>query len=202
MKVYRAVFATLIFVFFLLFIYTIHVNYLRINVLFYAAIMDGVLAALATGLMLFLVNYFNPLNKFEKFQLFTIWMLAGYSFAISGPTVIDRSLSFYILEKLQQRGGGIALERFEEVFTKEYINEHRLMDVRLTEQEQSGTITITDGWVRLTKRGDQIATCSRLFRHHFLPKKRLLRDQYSDDLIDPFRNRIKMDDLLNGAVKR
>ena len=46
-----------------------------------------------------------------------VWLLLGYILAISVPTVLDRSLSFYILEKLQQRGGGIQQSRFNEVFT-------------------------------------------------------------------------------------
>jgi hypothetical protein len=120
-----------------------------------------------------------------------IWLLLGYSFAISVPTVIDRSLSFYILEKLQQRGGGIKLDAFDQVFTQEYVKEHRLMDVRLTEQQQSGTIVIRNGCVVLTDWGQTIATTSRFFRNHFLPKQRLLMGEYSDDLTDPFRNSVK-----------
>jgi hypothetical protein len=107
------------------------------------------------------------------------------------PTVIDRSLSFYILEKLQQRGGGIKLDAFDQVFTQEYVKEHRLMDVRLTEQQQSGTIVIRNGCVVLTDWGQTIATTSRFFRNHFLPKQRLLMGEYSDDLTDPFRNSVK-----------
>jgi hypothetical protein len=104
------------------------------------------------------------------------------------PTVIDRSLSFYILEKLQQRGGGIKLDAFDQVFTQEYVKEHRLVDVRLTEQQQSGTVEIKDGCVKLTAWGQTIASSSRYFRAHFLPKQRLLMGKYSDDLTDPFRN--------------
>jgi hypothetical protein len=123
-----------------------------------------------------------------------IWLLLGYSFAISVPTVIDRSLSFYILEKLQQRGGGIKLDAFDQVFTQEYVKEHRLVDVRLTEQQQSGTIVIRNGCVLLTDWGQTIATTSRYFRNHFLPKQRLLMGEYSDDLTDPFRNSVKRSD--------
>jgi len=97
-------------------------------------------------------------------------------------------LSFYILEKIQQRGGGIQQARFKEVFTEEYLPEHRLVDVRLTEQLESGTIRIVDGCVVLTERGHQLATFSRAFRMHLLPKRRLLMGKYSDDLTDPFRS--------------
>ncbi len=65
------------------------------------------------------------------------------------------------------------------------------MDVRLTEQQQSGTVVIRNGCVVLTEWGQTIATTSRFFRNHFLPKQRLLMGEYSDDLTDPFRNSVK-----------
>ena len=116
----------------------------------------------------------------------TIWLLLSYIFAISVPTVLDRSLSFFILEKIAQRGGSIKESGFKEVFTDEYVKEHRLIDVRLTEQERSGTISIQNGCVKLTEKGKKIAKYSRFFRKHFLPKHRLLMGKYTDDLTDPF----------------
>jgi hypothetical protein len=149
---------------------------------------DGVLAALITAGCLLVFKRFSLLNTLEKWQLLIIWMLLGYGFAISIPTVIDRSLSFYILEKIEQRGGGIQQARFTDVFTKEYLKEHRLVDVRLTEQLASGTIEIRDGCVKITPKGQQLASMSRYFRQHFLPKNRLLMGHYSDDLINPLKN--------------
>jgi len=86
------------------------------------------------------------------------------------------------------------LENFEEVFTKEYTKEHRLMDVRLTEQLESGTIEIENGCIKLTTRGNIIATFSRFFRENFLPKQRLLMGIYSDVLTDPFRGSERVPD--------
>jgi len=185
MKLIYSILCGLGFIFFYVITYLIHINVFQIDVVFYAAIVDGVIAAL---LMLIVLTLIKVFNAFEKFLLVCIFLLIGYSIAISVPTVIDRSLSFYILEKIQQRGGGIKLDSFEEVFTKEYVKEHRLVDVRLTEQIQSGTITIENGCVKITEKGKNITQFSRYFRIHFLPKKRLLMGQYSDDLTDPFRN--------------
>lgn len=187
MKIEKSLVASLFFLMALCVIYYFHMRYVRVNVLFYAAIADGLLAALFASVILLVSKYFNVLNGFEKFQLMVIWVFAGYIFAISVPTVIDRSLSFYILEKLQQRGGGIRLDSFEAVFTKEYVKEHHLVDVRLTEQAQSGTIVIENGCVKLTEKGDSLATFSRFFRTNLLPKQRLLMGQYTDALTDPFR---------------
>lgn len=185
-KLTRASAATLGFGLLLVATYAMHARYAAVDVVFYSALTDVVVATVAATAMLWWLRWFAPLNGFEKVQLTVIWLLVGYALAISVPTVIDRSLSFYILEKLEQRGGGIRQDAFEHIFTGEFMREHRLVDVRLTEQLQSGTIRIKDGCVILTDKGRQIAAFSRAFRTHWLPRKRLLMGEYSDDLTDPF----------------
>lgn len=187
-KLVLSLIATILFVAILILVYWLHISFYSVNVVFYAAIADGVIATTIAGIGLFAIVYFRSLGVFEKIQLIAIWLLAGYAFAISVPTVIDRSLSFYILEKLQQRGGGIRQNAFEQVFTQEYVKEHRLVDVRLTEQLESGTIKIKSGCVLLTEKGERLARFSRYFRQHLLPKRRLLMGEYKDDLTDPFRH--------------
>jgi len=186
-KIGRIIAITALFAVALLAIYVIHSLYLRVNVVFYSAILDGVVATAVCGALLWILPWFKVLGPVEKLQLVVIWLLLGYGYAISVPTVLDRSLSFYILEKLEQRGGGIRENAFEEVFTKEYVKEHHLVDVRLTEQLQSGTIVIRDGCVLLTDKGRRLAYISRFFRNNLLPKHRLLMGTYSDALTDPFR---------------
>lgn len=187
-KIGRIVAITALFVAVLLATYVIHSLYLRVNVVFYSAILDGVVATILCAAMLWLIPWFRVLGPVEKLQLVVIWLLLGYGYAISVPTVLDRSLSFYILEKLEQRGGGIRESAFQDVFTKEYVKEHHLVDVRLTEQLESGTIVIRDGCVLLTDKGRRLAHISRFFRNNLLPKHRLLMGRYSDALTDPFRN--------------
>ena len=196
MKFVKTLLASLIFVLMLFIIYFIHVRFIRVDVLFYAAIVDALLAAGLSAMIIYLIKFFKILGLYEKFLLICIWILAGYAFAISVPTVLDRSLSFYILEKLQQRGGGIQMAYMPDVFIQEYMKEHRLVDVRLTEQVQSGTIEIVDGCVKLTPKGEKIARVSRFFRLNLLPKKRLLMGEYTDDLTNPFRNSIEAPNYL------
>lgn len=177
-----------------LLIYYIHVNYFSVDVVFYDAMLDGLIAVILSSSFLVFSSWCRDFCIFEKMLIISIWVLGAYSFSISIPTVIDRSLSIYILEKIQQRGGGVKVNSFENIFVNEYVYEHRLVDVRLTEQKKSGTISIDGGCVRLTDRGRGIVKFSRFFRANFLPKKRLLNGVYSDDLVDPFRNSRSIDD--------
>lgn len=186
-KYVRALLATLAFIAVLLTTHYLHVRYFRVDVVLYAAMIDAVLAIVLCGGLLWATRQARHFTGLECTLLVLFWALGGYSFAISVPTVVDRSLSFYILEKLQQRGGGIQQARMKDVFINEYMVEHRLVDIRLTEQLESGTITIQHGCVRLTEKGQQVASLGRFYRTHFLPKHRLIMGGYSDDLTDPFR---------------
>ena len=186
MKLLTAILLTLLYVAVLLATYIVHVWYFQVEVVLYSAIVDALIAAVICGTILLAFGRRLPLGGFEKILLVCIWLLGGYSFAITMPTVLDRSLSFYLLEKLQQRGGGIREDAFEQVFVNEYMPEFRLVDVRITEQLQSGTIRIEDGCVRLTPRGEALASMSRFVRQNLLPKRRLLAGEYTDALVDPF----------------
>jgi hypothetical protein len=183
-----ALLTSAIFVFVLLLVHYIHVRYFAVNVVLYAAVLDVFIAIVITAAGCWASKLLAAYSGLERVLLILVWALLGYSFAISVPTVIDRSLSFYILEKLDQRGGGIEQARMGDVFTKEYMVEHHLVDIRLTEQLQSGTITIHDGCVLLTDKGRRIAELSRFYRKHFLPKQRLIMGSYTDVLTDPFRH--------------
>ena len=177
----------IVFTLLMLAIQYLHFRFLTVNVVFYSSLYDALFALiLLVGLMA--INLLTPgWSWFERVQSLAICALLGYAFAISVPTVVDRSLSMYILEKLQQRGGAIKLEAFESIFQDEYMVEHRLVDVRLTEQNVSGTVTIEDNCVRLTPRGEMIANITRFYRQNLLPKNRLLMGELSDDLTNPFR---------------
>ena len=188
-KLLTAAIATTTFVVCLLIFNFTHMRLFAVDVVFYAALFDAFLAAVASLVLLrcFLNKYLH-ISPFETALLLAIWLLGGYSFAITIPTVIDRSLSIYLLEKLEQRGGGIEQSAFERVFTEEYVREHRLVDVRLTEQRASGTITVEGDCVVLTSKGRRIVAVAQFYRRYFLPRRRLLMNEYSDALVNPLGN--------------
>jgi hypothetical protein len=187
MKLAQAFGLMVAYVVLLLAIYLVHAWYFPVRVVLYSAVLDAVLAAAGLlALVAVLPGLRRVFSGFEYLLLTVIWVLGGYAFAISGPTVLDRSLSFYLLEKLDQRGGGIRQDQIGSVFVDEYMPEYRLVDVRLTEQIESGTIAVVDGCVALTSKGRLIASVSRYLRQHFLPRKRLLMGDFTDALNHPF----------------
>lgn len=186
-----AVLTTLLLALFLA-VNVLHFRFLPVRVVAYDALLNvgiaAVLAVLAYALML---RRRLATNGLESMLFLGVGALGAMLFAIMVPTVIDRSLSVYILEKLDQRGGGIRESAFEEILVREFFPEHQLVAIRLTEQLNSGTITIRDGCVRLTPRGERVARWTRFYRTTLLPRRREIMGRFSDDLTDPFRNSVQ-----------
>ena len=120
-------------------IYTIHVNFFYVSVVLYSAIFDSTLASIITIIILWNRSYFKLFTRFEKLQIFLIYLLIGYSLSISIPTIIDRSVSIYLIEKIKKNGGSVKKSALKE-FVKDYITELQVIEVRLTEQLKSGNI--------------------------------------------------------------
>jgi len=204
-KLLRFVLASIAFVALLLVLYAAHVRWLPVDVVLYSALLDGA-AALAVAALVAWRGWrpFSGFNAFERVQILLCWGLLAFLFAFAVPTLIDRSLSFYLLEKLQQHGGGLREDRFEEIFTQAYVREHHLIEVRLTEQIESGTVRIEGACVVLTARGQRLAHFSRWFRRNLLPRKRLLMGRYTDALVDPFRGGMVEgdDDCRQGGARK
>jgi hypothetical protein len=167
----------------------LHFRFFPVRVVLYDTLMD---VAIACGLLALVYAVYLrrvlALNGAEVVLSFAVAVLIGYNYAISIPTVIDRSLSIYILEKIAQRGGGIREDALPSVFKDEYLPEHQLVRIRLTEQLNSGTIRIDNGCVTLTDRGRTIVNATRYYRTHFLPRRREIMGELTDALTDPFRN--------------
>lgn len=165
----------------------IHFNFFVVKVVFYACLVDLVITLVLVGPVAYWVLTRRAnLNPTEITLAGMLASLALIFYSIIGPTVIDRSLSFYLVEKLRQRGGEIAYDAFPEIFVKEYLPEYRLMDVRLTEQLDSGFVVRDGECVVLTPKGRMIAGFMDFYRRNFLPKKRELMGEVTDRLTHPF----------------
>lgn len=169
-------------------VHLIHFKYLEVDVILYAALKDVGFSLLISLPFLYFFRAHIVLSKLEQTLILACFLLGGYVYAITIPTVIDRSLSIYILEKINQHDGSVNVDSIESIY-HDYIDDHRLVDVRLTEQLKSGTIKLEKRCVMLTERGYFIVKFTNFYRSHFLPEKRLLMGEYTDALKNPIGNR-------------
>ena len=86
---------------------TIHFRFFPVNVVLYDTLKDVLIAGAISGVVYYVaLRRRLDLSGTEAALSLSIGLLIGAFYSVSVPTVIDRSLSIYILEKLEQRGGG------------------------------------------------------------------------------------------------
>ncbi len=181
-------FSIFLYLFIFICIYLIHINFFKVGVIFYSSLIDSVIALIIFFGLYNSINFFKHITNFESSLIILLLLFIGYSFSISLPTVIDRSLSFYFLEKIRQHDGAIKKTAMKQMFIDDYMDEYKLVEMRLTEQLKSGTIELKGNCIVLTKRGYLVTTFSDFFRKNFLANKRLILDSYSDQLTDPLKD--------------
>lgn len=97
-------------------LHTVHFLYFPVRVVLYDALMDVLLTlgfALAVSAAWRRVRF--RISGMEVGLALFIGRLMAIIYAITFPTIIDRSLSGYVLEKLVQRGGAIRFDTWDAV---------------------------------------------------------------------------------------
>ncbi|MEM7774306.1 MAG: hypothetical protein AAF732_01755 [Pseudomonadota bacterium] len=187
-KILSCLSALVLFLLIFSFIHILHFRIFQVEVVLYSTVVDLALALTVLACLTTFTAIGKSLSVLEITLLYFNLALIGSLFAVMGPTVIDRSLSIYILEKIDQRGGGIKQSAFAEIFRIEYMKEHRLVDVRLTEQFRTGSARLDGQCVRITPLGRLIVSFTQFYRRNLLPKRRVLLGSETDALTDPFRH--------------
>ena len=165
----------------------VHFEYFPVRVVLYACVLDALIAsALVAAAGAFIAR--GTLDRIDTGLSFMLANAIVLLYSIMGPTVIDRSLSLYIVEKVEQRGGQVSEAAMDDIFIHEYLPEFRVVDVRLTEQLQSGTLRRENGCLRLTERGAAIAAFAKWYRRTLLPRRRVVLGEETDELRRPFEH--------------
>lgn len=167
----------------------LHFQYITVAVILYACIWDAIIASVIVLGAYIYSRRKAPVLPPTEFALTAVASnLLILLYAVMGPTVIDRSLSVYIVEKIDYRGGRVAELAMPKIISEEFMDEYRVADVRMTEQITSGTAKIVNGCIELTPRGAAVVKFTRFYRQHFLPKRRQLGSEITDELTRPYQD--------------
>ena len=184
-------------------VYIVHINFFTVQVILYSALFDAFIALIFFAALSFFFKHRVNLDFFESIVIMLLLSLLGYSLSLSLPTVIDRSLSFYFLEKIEQHNGSIKKASMRDIFINDYIDEYKLIEIRITEQLESGTIQLDGTCISLTKRGYLVAKFSNFFRKNLLANNRLILDEYSNHLTNPLGNSpVNKEYLCQNIIKK
>ena len=181
--------------FFIFFIatYWIHISFFNVNVVLYSSLLDILIAASIFLIISKKLPLFSHFTKIEFILLLVISIQFSYMFCITFPTIIDRSLSIYLLEKIDQRGGSIQKDKINNIIINEYLIEHHVSDIRITEQFNSGSSLMDDNCLYLSKKCKVVVGFTKFFRKNLLPKRRLIGDSFSDALINPIKENFRQE---------
>lgn len=86
-----------------------------------------------------------------------------YSFHITFPSLIDRSISIYLLNQLAEEGGSASLSDLQQRFLNGYVSGVSVVCRRMAEQIETGNITHNGSIYSLTPRGQKTIQSLRAF---------------------------------------
>lgn len=119
------------------------------GVVFYNSILATIIF---TSLYAFYKYKTSVLNK-NILNIIIIIFLSGFIWSITVPTIVDRSLSIFLLRSVEKNNNsGIKLSTLEKNIIH-YINEYKVLDVRINEQLKSGNIKVINEKIYISNQG-------------------------------------------------
>jgi hypothetical protein len=174
MKFNQFIVFSIILIFIFAFTYYLHMNYLSVSVVLYATIIDLLVSILVTVIIFKIIfkknwSYFlKPIN----ISIILCFISIGINFCILVPTLIDRSLSVYFLEKIYENNGKIKIRDIDEMIINKFFLEKKLGRIRIEEQRNSSTLYVKNNTIYLTEFGFLVVKFTKWFSSNLLPKKR------------------------------
>lgn len=92
-----------------------------------------------------------------------IHALLGYAFVITVPSLLDRSISIYLIAAVAQAGErGLSKNELQGGFLRDYVGGTATIDKRVAEQLASGHVVDEGGRLRITERGERVYRFNRM----------------------------------------
>lgn len=82
-------------------------------------------------------------------------------FLVIFPVTFDRSISMFLLARIERQDGQLDSQGLKQVFAMEYLDEMQQIDRRIAEQSLSGNIRVTQGRISITPQGRQLLAGAR-----------------------------------------
>jgi len=147
--------------------------FLKSHALFYDLVTEMIFCVIFSFFLSLILSY-------RKIKLFTQMVWVGLCITIGSlyllliPTVLDRSLSIYMLSKLDSNTK-IYSSTWETDIENNYFKDYKVFETRLVEQKVSGSIVEdVNSFISITDRGERIVRLTNFYRE-------LLADKYKNN---------------------
>ncbi len=151
----------------------IHFHFFSPSVILYSLLFDIFLALIFLIIIILFLHSKEYLIRdilLTTFFLISVTLsLVLYAFVI--PTAIDRSLSVYLLEKIETNNGSMTIAELDKIAREDYFDEMLVVDVRIDEQLATGSIEVIGDKVVITSKGKKMLTIFSFVKTYLLPDK-------------------------------
>lgn len=148
-------------------IHLFHFYFFKVKVVLYDSVLDAFLSVLISAFITYKRD--TMLSRFEILLTKLLVLNSLVLYCILVPTVLDRSISLYLLRELDTQGQNVTISELEEHARRHYMDDMHVIEQRIKEQVVSGTIEIeNEAHVRLTFKGKIAARTSRFYKTYLL----------------------------------
>ena len=140
----------------------------HVPTLFYRGVALAIVAAALLALALWLAA-----RRLLNLDLATIVgavalsLAFNISFLIVFPVTFDRSITMFLLARVERDDGRLDSRSLERLYVREYLGDMRQIDRRVAEQSVSGNIRVVDGRIYITAQGRQLLESGRMIGRWF-----------------------------------
>ena len=141
-------------------------------VLYDGIILASLVSVIGAGLLFYL-------KRSDNYEVSLLLLSNGFVglllVLVLAPVAIDRSLSLYLLHKIEAQGGTVSTRQLDELIAKAYPAEMRVRQQRVVEQVTSGNLkALEDGRFQISENGRTVLQLTgiirRIFRLNPLPR--------------------------------
>lgn len=132
----------------------------------HALLYDLLFELLLTTTTIFVLTAIIRLSEFKPLThivWFALTVSAGSLYVVAVPTVIDRSLSIYILSKLELHQA-VTAEELGRSVQQDYFADYDVIPTRLEEQQISGNVASVNGSLAITVQGSRIVALTTWYK--------------------------------------
>ncbi|CAM8648001.1 MULTISPECIES: hypothetical protein [Sphingobium] len=134
-----------------------------IPLLFYRGVLIAFIGALLLGLLLAIAaRRITALDLSTGVGAVALSLAFNISFLIVFPVTFDRSITMFLLARIERQDGQLTPPMLEKLFVREYLGDLHQIDRRMSEQTLSGNIVQhDDGRIALTPQGRRLLSSAR-----------------------------------------
>lgn len=129
---------------------------------FYRGLIYIVCIGLLQVVLLLVLRKRVPISNTAIFSLTCVFVSIHIVFFTLVPVTLDRSVSVFLLQRMQANGSVHTKKQLEDVLIDGFIMKSDAVGKRIIEQEQTGSIRPENGGWRITPRGEWIVNLYRI----------------------------------------